>query len=171
MDDCSDAVRAGLRSPRAGLLPNITREGAGFDSSSDPRFFVSFEGCRLSVRQAGFDAALGKDPAATPRLDEQEIYVAATNAIADGCDLLAISEKLCCGSHENRVLDLGGRWLEHRLVPVTVKNLFTTGYTELRGTSPNLSAYLPSSCAIVESGLKFLALGASGMETWNICIA
>ena len=50
--------------------------------------FKSLEGSRLGMRKAGFDSALGEDPACAAGLNQQEFDAASADAVTNGGNLL-----------------------------------------------------------------------------------
>ena len=71
------------------VSPCVGAEGDLFDAAVDTGFLDGLKRGRLRVRQAGLDAALGKDPAASTGLDQQKLDTLISFAIADSGDLLA----------------------------------------------------------------------------------
>ena len=55
--------------------------------------FKSLEGSGLGVREAGFDAAFGEDPASAPGLNQQKFDAAPADTVTNGGDLLAFFRK------------------------------------------------------------------------------
>lgn len=128
----------------AGAAPfamEIAGEGSFFHAAVDTGFFKSFERCRLGMSEARFDAALGKCPAASARLNQQKLNSSRPHAVADRSDLLALFEAAKVGeakkfrrgprrrrnaenlaraddpgAHGSRVHDERGSWLEPSVV-------------------------------------------------------
>jgi hypothetical protein len=71
----------------------VTAEGDGFHAAMNAGFFKSFQGRRLGVREAAFNAAFGKNPTSATRLHQQEFYAAFAHAVANCGDLLASFRK------------------------------------------------------------------------------
>jgi len=89
----------------ATIMPPVAREGYRFDSAVHSGFFHGFESCGLGTAVSGFDAALGKNPPATPGLNEKEFNGPVADPITDGGNLFSIPANLRTGPHANRVRD------------------------------------------------------------------
>ena len=67
----------------------VTGKGNLFHPAMNTSLFKSLQGSGLGVREAGFDAAFGEDPASAPGLNQQEFDAAPADAVTNGGDLLA----------------------------------------------------------------------------------
>src|SRR5580704_3654730 len=72
----------------ARLDAHVAGEGGFFDASMNAGFLEGFERGSLCVGQPGFDAALGKRPAATAGAHQQKFDAMLAEPVADGGDLL-----------------------------------------------------------------------------------
>jgi hypothetical protein len=78
--------RSGIPRP---LTANVAGEGGFLHPAMDPGLFEGFEGRCLGMREAGFDAAFGKNPASLAGLDQQEFDLTATYPVTHRSDLFA----------------------------------------------------------------------------------
>jgi hypothetical protein len=90
----------------------------------NPGLFKSLERSRLGASKAGFNSAFREDPTSAAGLHQQEFDAAFADAVTNGSDLLALSQKpwlqrkFCrwTHTHSSRVLDGIAFCLEQSLV-------------------------------------------------------